>query len=102
MMIKTRRRLKQFICLAALCLPLAAFAAANPDKVLRIASIDITSLDPQQGTDLASTRVTSHLFEALYEFDYLASPAKVVPCTADGMPVISADGKTWTIKLQKN
>src|SRR5262249_49562268 len=44
-----------------------ANAAADPNKVLRVASNDITSLDPQQGTDLYSTRVAINLFEALYE-----------------------------------
>ncbi len=62
---------------------------------------DITSLDPQQGTDLLSTRVATQLFEALYEFDYFAEPAKVIPCTAEAMPVITDGGKTWTIKMQK-
>ena len=71
-----------------------------PSKVLRIYSHDITSLDPQQGTDLYSTRVASAIFEALYEFDYLAEPAKVIPCTAAAMPVITDGGKTWTIKLK--
>ena len=68
--------------LAAACVALlssgAAMAAADPAKVLRIASPDITSLDPQQPTDLYSTRVASHIFEALYQFDYFAVPAKVV------------------------
>ena len=74
--------------------------AADPNKVLRVYSPDITSLDPQQGTDLYSTRVASAIFEALYEFDYLAEPAKAIPCTAAAMPVITDGGKTWTIKLK--
>ena len=78
-----------------------AWAAADPNKVLRIASNDITSLDPQQGTDLMSTRVAIQIFEALYQFDYLATPAKVIRCTAEAMPVISDGGTTWTIRLQK-
>ena len=78
-----------------------AQAAADPNKVLRIASNDITSLDPQQGTDLLSTRVAIQIFEALYQFDYLAEPAKVIPNTAEAMPTITDGGKTWTIKLQK-
>jgi ABC-type transport system substrate-binding protein len=75
--------------------------AADPSKVLRIASNDIASLDPQQGSDIMSTRVASHIFEALYQFDYLANPARVVPNTAAGMPAISQDGRTWTIKLRR-
>jgi len=78
-----------------------ANAAADPNKVLRIASNDITSLDPQQGTDLLSTRVAIQIFEALYQFDYLATPAKVIPCTAEALPVITDGGTTWTIKVQK-
>ena len=92
------------IALGAAALALAlhvapAHAAADPNKVLRIASNDITSLDPQQGTDLLSTRVAIQIFEALYQFDYLAAPAKVIPNTAEAMPVITDGGKTWTIKL---
>jgi oligopeptide transport system substrate-binding protein len=75
--------------------------AADMNKVLRISSGDVTSLDPQQGTDLRSTRVASHIFEGLYEFDYLATPAKVIPNTAEAMPQISADGRIWTIKVKR-
>jgi len=85
---------------AVLCLSAEAHARADPAKVLRVSSNDIVSLDPQQGTDLSSTRVASAIFEALYQFDYLAEPAKVVPNTAEAMPVITESGKVWTIKLR--
>jgi ABC-type transport system substrate-binding protein len=75
--------------------------AADPAKVLRIASPDITSLDPQQGTDLYSTRVASALFEGLYQYDYLASPAEVIPNTAVAMPEITDGGRTWTIRVKR-
>ena len=75
--------------------------AADTHKVLRIASSDITSLDPQQGTDLYSTRVASAIFEALYEFEYLSTGSKVIPNTAEAMPVITDDGRTWTIRMTK-
>jgi len=75
--------------------------AADPAKLLRVSMSDITSLDPQQGTDLMSTRVASHIFEGLYQFDYLAVPAKVVPNTAEAMPVITDGGRTWTIRLKR-
>src|SRR5512138_3709733 len=80
--------------------PASIAAAADPAKVLRIALPDITSLDPQQGTDLYSTRIASHIFEGLYEYDYLSTPAKIVPNTAAAMPEISSDGRTWTIRLK--
>ena len=88
--------------LAALlgCVPPHA-TAADMKKVLRISSSDITSLDPQQGTDLYSTRVASAIFEALYEFEYLSTGSKVVPNTAEAMPVITDEGRTWTMRLRK-
>ena len=76
---RNRRRHRQ-------CLP--------PTTVLRISSHDIASLDPQQGTDLYSTRVASAIFEALYQFDYLAEPANVISNTAEALPVITEGGKT--------
>ncbi len=90
--------------LAVLALVLAcasAHAAPDPRKVLRIGLDDIRSLDPQQGTDLYSTRVTSHIFECLYEFDYLAHPAKIVPNTAEALPVVTDGGRTWTIRVKR-
>jgi ABC-type transport system substrate-binding protein len=83
-----------------LCLPITAHTA-DPTKVLRISSHDIASLDPQQGTDLYSTRVATEIFEALYQFDYLVEPAKVISNTAGALPVITEGGKTWTIKLKQ-
>ena len=83
------------------CVPGTASAAADMHKVLRIASSDITSLDPQQGTDLYSTRVASSIFEALYEFEYLSTGSKIIPATADGMPVITDGGRTWTIRMKR-
>ncbi|MGA8032665.1 MAG: ABC transporter substrate-binding protein [Casimicrobiaceae bacterium] len=85
----------------AVALACAPASAADMRKVLRIASPDITSLDPQQGTDLYSTRIAQAIFEPLYQYDYFASPATVIPDTAASMPVITGGGRTWTITLQK-
>jgi oligopeptide transport system substrate-binding protein len=94
--------LRHYFRLFALLLACAGIAdAAGTDKVLRIASSDITSLDPQQGTDLYSTRVASAIFEALYEFEYLSTGSKVIPNTALAMPVVTDDGKTWTIRMKQ-
>jgi len=89
------------LLVAAALLASDAGAAADPNKVLRIASSDISSLDPQQPTDLYSTRIANHIFEALYQFDYFAVPARVIPDTAEAMPVVTDGGRTWTVRLQK-
>ena len=96
-----RKTLLIAVTLLALAGLPATVGAADMRKVLRITLNDIASLDPQQGTDLSSTRVASAIFEALYQFDYFAEPATVVPCTAEALPVITNGGKTWTIKLRK-
>ncbi len=88
------------VAVATLCLAPPAVGRADPAKVLRVSSYDIASLDPQQGTDLYSTRVASAIFEGLYQFDYLAEPTRVIPDTAESLPAITDGGKTWTIKLK--
>jgi ABC-type transport system substrate-binding protein len=75
-------------------------AAADPAKVLRIPFPDVASLDPQQLSDLYSARVANAIFEGLYQYDYLANPARIVPNTAAGMPEITDGGRTWTIRLK--
>ncbi len=92
------RRSIAVLLLASLSL---AAQAAGPEKVLRLALPDITALDPQQISDLYSARVVNVLFEGLFQYDYLASPARVVPNTAAAMPEITDGGKTWTIRLRK-
>lgn len=84
---------------AMLAAPDAA-AAADPAKVLRLASPDIDTLDPHQYNDNPSFEVQAAIFEGLYEWDYLASPAKLAPNTAAALPEMSADGLTWTMRVK--
>jgi len=79
----------------------AAEAPAAPAKLLRYSfRVAETGFDPGRVTDIYSRIITSHIFEGLYTYDHLARPAKLVPQTAVGMPEVSDDFKTWTIKLQ--
>jgi ABC-type transport system substrate-binding protein len=82
---------------------MAAFAAAaaDPAKVLRVAQGDIDSLDPEQWGDYFSSWVGVAIFEGLYEWDYLAAPARLAPNTAAALPTVSDDGRTWTIPLKR-
>src|SRR5689334_623034 len=87
--------------LATLLMALALSAhAADPSKVLRLASPDIDTLDPQNYTDDPSFQIIMALFEPAYEWDYLASPPKLTPLTAEGLPEITDNDKTWTIHLK--
>ena len=71
------------------------------EKVLRYAfPIAETGFDPAQLSDLYSRIVTANIFDALYGYDYLARPVKVKPNVAQGMPVISDDFRTYTIKIK--
>jgi ABC-type transport system substrate-binding protein len=79
-----------------------AGGSPGPKKVFHFAfSSAETSLDPAKINDLYSRTITSHIFDALYKYDHLARPAKIVPNLADGMPEVSADFRTWTIKVRR-
>ena len=80
----------------------SALAAADPKKVIRdVFPVAETGFDPAAMHDLYSAGIIRALFETLYTYDYLARPPKIVPQTADGMPQISDEGKTYTVKLKR-
>ena len=56
--------------------------------------------DPQAAGDVYSFIVTGAIFETLYEYDYYGG-ARIVPGTAEDLPEISADGRTWIIRLKR-
>ncbi|ENW93547.1 ABC transporter substrate-binding protein [Acinetobacter sp. NIPH 298] len=80
----------------------AAKSPADPNKVLRyVFPVAETGFDPAGVHDLYSAHVNGSIFETLFTYDYLVSPAKLVPRTAIGLPEVSADGLTYTIRIQK-
>ncbi|NCI77642.1 ABC transporter substrate-binding protein [Acinetobacter sp. PS-1] len=79
-----------------------AQSPADPHKVLRyVFPVAETGFDPAGVHDLYSAHVNGSIFETLFTYDYLVSPAKLVPRTAVALPEVSADGLTYTIRLQK-
>jgi ABC-type transport system substrate-binding protein len=88
------------LVVALLVLVSCMAAAADPAKILRLATNDIDTLDPQQWQDRYSQEIGTSIFESLYEWDYLARPPGMVPNTAAVAPEVSADGKTWTVRLK--
>lgn len=86
---------------AALAAPLAGEAAEGAPKVLRYAfQAAETGFDPAQLTDLYSQTVTAHIFEAPCGYDPLAVPPRIVPLTAEALPVASTDFRTWRLKIR--
>jgi ABC-type transport system substrate-binding protein len=93
----------------SLCLALGAAHPASAqaadksqEKVLRYAfQVAETGFDPVQLSDLYSRMVTSHIFEGLYGYDYLARPVRIVPVLAEAMPEISPDFRTFTVRLRR-
>ena len=97
---------------AALALPGAALAqgaatgaadvkGAKALKVLKVAfPVAETGFDPARIVDLYSRTVTPHIFEGLYAYDHLARPTLIKPLTAAGMPEVSADFRTWVVRIR--
>jgi len=84
-----------------LCAAMHPAFAQGTAKVLRYAFVVAeTGFDPAQINDLYSSVILGHIFDAPYTYDYLARPAKVKPNTAAGLPEVSADGRTWTIRIR--
>src|SRR5712691_9505081 len=78
-----------------------AMAADQPKRggVLRIGNLgEPPSLDPHWGTQTITEVLSNHLYEGLYSLDGGYRP---IPMLADGMPQVSGDGLTYTIKLRQ-
>jgi len=87
--------------LAAAPSPTLAATWADPAKTLRTAfEIDVTGFDPAATQDLYSNTIELRIFDGLYDWDYLPRPYRYVPSAAAAMPEVSADGKTWTIRIK--
>ncbi len=90
------------VVLAGVAWATTCFAAADPDKVLRIAFPTAeTGFDPVKSADLYSATVMETIYSRLLTYDYLARPSKLVPMAAEAMPEVADDGRTYTFHLKK-
>jgi ABC-type transport system substrate-binding protein len=96
-------RIVRTLCVIAICaLASVPLGAADMKKVIHhVFPVAETGFDPAAAHDLYSGSIEQALFETLLTYDYLARPAKVVPLTADALPTISDNGRTYTIKVRK-
>jgi peptide/nickel transport system substrate-binding protein len=95
----------QLLLLAGLALAWLGLAgptsAQTPKRggVLRVAVLgDPPTLDAHWTTANFVEVITQHIYEGLYTLDQSYQP---MPDLADGWPVVSADGLTYTIKLRQ-
>ena len=76
--------------------------AADMTKVVRqVFPAAETGFDPAGVQDLYSATIEQALFETLLTYDYLARPSKLVPLTAESLPAITDNGKTYTLNVKK-
>ena len=86
----------------ALVASASAALAADLNKVVRhVFPAGETGFDPAYAQDLYSGTIEQAIFETLLTYDYLARPSKLVPQTAEAMPQVSDNGKTYVFKLKK-
>ncbi|MEO8311461.1 MAG: ABC transporter substrate-binding protein [Caldimonas sp.] len=99
------RALAAALVLAVAVAPVGAEAPAAPasaaPKVLRYAMrVAETGFDPAQISDLYSATLVANMLDALYEYEFLARPVRIRPNTAIALPEVSADFKTYTIRIR--
>ncbi len=82
-----------------------ATQAAPPVQLLRTLKVALptaeTGFDPQQISDLYSQTITAHIFEALYDYDPLSRPWRLMPVLAEALPEVSDNFRTFVVRLRK-
>ena len=84
--------------------PAATAAAAQPKpggELTYIVTAEPPTFDGHQSTTFATLMPVSPHYSLLYKLDPADNVNKIVPDVADGMPQVSADKLTWTIKLKQ-
>ncbi len=60
-----------------------------------------TGFDPAQISDLYSRTITSHIFDSLYSYEYLARPVRMKPLAAAALPEVSSDFRVFTFPIRR-
>ena len=76
--------------------------AIEPVKVVRTAYASAENgFDCAIESDEFTGTLCDNIFDTLLQYDYLARPIRMQPRAALALPEISADGKTYTIRLKR-
>ena len=80
---------------------LASAPALAAEKTLRLQMLsDVEVLDPARAGSLSSLNTIAPLYHQLLTYDYLARPVRMIPYAAESLPQVSADGRTYTLRLR--
>jgi ABC-type transport system substrate-binding protein len=80
----------------------AADAALAPGTLHLAFGTPETTLDPPQtNSDQLTNTLLAQIFEAPLMYDYLARPVQLLPCTAEALPTVSADGRVFTLRIRR-
>lgn len=101
-----RRRRVPFACAVLFAASLTgcgteAYPGEPPATFHTYVQTEMKGFDPTQAGEETTTLLVLNLYDQLYEFDYLARPYRLVPCLAEALPEVSADGLVYTIRLKR-
>ncbi|HVJ60281.1 MAG TPA: bicyclomycin resistance protein, partial [Burkholderiaceae bacterium] len=95
-----RRTLLQASAAAGFAPWAAVHAAARPGTLRFATESPETTLDPANVTDAVTNNILYHLFDAPLRFNALARGAVLEPNTLARLPEVSADYRTWTLRVR--
>ena len=93
--------MKYFILISLLVFSACTKNKNRIDTVSISLQQEIATLDPANCYDTVCWVPVSHVYETLYEFEYLKRPYSVRPLLAESMPSVSRDRLTYTFKIKK-
>lgn len=89
------------LCLAAVWQVSPVSAADRAAGTIRVGTPTVAeSLDPARANDLDAMSQAAAIYDTLYAFDPLARPAAIVPQAAEALPEVSADYRTFVIRVR--
>lgn len=102
-----RNAIKRLAASGALAMALATQAVApaagaeRPPGVLRVGMpLVAETLDPARADNAQAFAVMAGIYDTLYVLDPIARPAAIVPSAAAALPEVSADFRTFTVRVR--
>lgn len=91
-----------FLASLLLCLISCSKSRNFDERELHLVSLEkIVGFDPIQVSDRYSGNETGKVYEGLFEFHPFKRPYQIIPNLAESLPLVSADGLTYTFKIKK-